>query len=34
MPRWKNLFRRVLEAGIIPFTLGADMHGYNTRVPA
>ncbi len=26
--------RRVLDAGIIPFTLGADMHGYNTRVPA
>lgn len=25
--------RRVLEAGIVPDTLGADMHGYNTRVP-
>lgn len=25
--------RRVLEAGIMPDTLGADMHGYNTRVP-
>jgi dihydroorotase len=23
----------VLEAGIVPDTLGADMHGYNTRVP-
>ena len=29
-----DMARRVLEAGIIPFTLGADMHGYNTRVPA
>ena len=25
--------RRVLDAGIMPDTLGADMHGYNTRVP-
>lgn len=25
--------RQVLEAGIIPDTLGADMHGYNTRIP-
>lgn len=25
--------REVLAAGIIPDTLGADMHGYNTRVP-
>lgn len=25
--------RRVLDAGILPDTLGADMHGYNTRVP-
>ena len=25
--------RRVVDAGIIPDTLGADMHGYNTRVP-
>ena len=25
--------RKVLDAGIIPDTLGADMHGYNTRVP-
>src|ERR1051326_2299819 len=23
-----------LDAGIVPDTLGADMHGYNTRVPA
>jgi dihydroorotase len=26
--------RAVLEAGIVPHTLGADMHGYNTPVPA
>lgn len=26
--------RQVLEAGVIPDTLGADMHGYNTTVPA
>ena len=25
--------RRVLAAGIRPFTVGADMHGYNTPVP-
>ncbi len=25
--------RKVLEAGIMPYTLGADMHGYNTKVP-
>lgn len=25
--------RRVLAAGIKPFTVGADMHGYNTPVP-
>jgi dihydroorotase len=25
--------RVALEAGIVPDTLGADMHGYNTRVP-
>lgn len=25
--------RQVLDAGIMPDTLGADMHGYNTRVP-
>ncbi len=29
-----DMARRVLDAGIIPFTLGADMHGYNTHVPA
>lgn len=23
--------RRVLDAGIVPYTLGADMHGYNVR---
>jgi dihydroorotase len=26
--------KKVLEAGILPDTLGADMHGYNTRLPA
>lgn len=26
--------RTVLEAGVIPDTLGSDMHGYNTDVPA
>jgi dihydroorotase len=25
--------RLALDAGIVPDTLGADMHGYNTRVP-
>jgi dihydroorotase len=25
--------RRVLDAGVRPFTLGADLHGYNVRVP-
>lgn len=25
--------RRVLDAGIVPDTLGADMHGYNTTLP-
>src|SRR6202522_3978656 len=28
-----RLARKGLDAGIIPHTLGADMHGYNTRVP-
>ena len=28
-----EMARRVLEAGIMPHTLGADMHGYNVRVP-
>ena len=28
-----DMARRTLEAGIRPFTLGADMHGYNVRVP-
>jgi dihydroorotase len=28
-----DMARRVLEAGIRPHTLGADMHGYNVRVP-
>jgi dihydroorotase len=26
--------RTVLEAGLVPDTLGADMHGYNTPIPA
>ena len=26
--------RKVIDAGIIPYTLGADMHGYNVTVPA
>ncbi len=25
--------RKVLGAGILPYTLGADMHGYNVKVP-
>jgi dihydroorotase len=28
-----DMARKVLEAGVIPDTLGADMHGYNTKVP-
>jgi dihydroorotase len=28
-----RLARRALDAGIVPHTLGADMHGYNTVVP-
>jgi dihydroorotase len=28
-----DMARRVLDAGIVPDTLGADMHGYNTRLP-
>lgn len=28
-----NTAKTVLEAGIIPNTLGSDMHGYNTEVP-
>ncbi|MFZ2104025.1 MAG: amidohydrolase family protein, partial [Roseiarcus sp.] len=27
-----RLAKKALDAGIIPHTLGADMHGYNTRV--
>jgi len=26
--------KKVLDAGILPNTLGADMHGYNTRLPS
>ena len=29
-----NSARQVIEAGYLPDTLGADMHGYNTSVPA
>src|SRR6185295_16891352 len=25
--------RRAMEAGILPFTIGADLHGYNVRKP-
>ncbi len=28
-----SVAKKVLEAGIKPFTLGADMHGYNVTVP-
>lgn len=28
-----DMARRVLDAGVLPDTLGADMHGYNTPVP-
>src|SRR5262249_44092726 len=28
-----KMARQVLEAGVMPYTLGADMHGYNTNVP-
>ncbi len=28
-----NVARKVLDAGIAPDTLGADMHGYNTTLP-
>ena len=28
-----RLARKALDAGIVPHTLGADMHGYNTEVP-
>jgi dihydroorotase len=27
-----DMARRVLEAGIKPYTLGADMHGYNVKI--
>src|SRR5580658_1883310 len=29
-----NVARKVLEAGVVPDTLGADMHGHNTRAIA
>jgi len=28
-----KMARRALDAGVVPHTLGADMHGYNTFVP-
>jgi dihydroorotase len=28
-----EMARKVMEAGVLPHTLGADMHGYNTKVP-
>ena len=28
-----DMARKVMAAGIVPHTLGADMHGYNVRVP-
>ncbi len=28
-----DVARKVLDAGIMPYTLGADMHGYNVKVP-
>ncbi len=28
-----QMARQVLDAGILPHTLGADMHGYNTQIP-
>jgi dihydroorotase len=28
-----KMARKVLEAGVKPYTLGADMHGYNTKLP-
>jgi dihydroorotase len=29
-----EMARAVLDAGVLPTTVGADMHGYNTHVPA
>ena len=29
-----DMARAVLDAGVLPTTVGADMHGYNTHVPA
>jgi dihydroorotase len=29
-----DMARAVLDAGVLPNTVGADMHGYNTHVPA
>lgn len=29
-----DMARRALDAGIRPFTLGADMHGYNVKAPS
>jgi dihydroorotase len=27
-----DMAKKVLDAGVVPYTLGADMHGYNTKV--
>jgi dihydroorotase len=29
-----KIAHKAIDAGIVPHTLGADMHGYNTKVPA
>ncbi|MGQ3674923.1 amidohydrolase/deacetylase family metallohydrolase [Xanthobacter sp. TB0139] len=29
-----RIARKAIAAGVVPTTLGADMHGYNTRVPS
>ncbi|MDE2240663.1 MAG: amidohydrolase family protein, partial [Rhodospirillales bacterium] len=28
-----EMARKVMGAGILPYTLGADMHGYNVKIP-
>lgn len=29
-----DMAKLVIDAGIVPFTLGADMHGYNVKIPS
>ncbi len=29
-----DMAKRVIDAGIVPFTLGADLHGYNVQMPS